>query len=103
MPDRAECMGDVARKAADIGALRDMGGEGDSIKPRPCPRLLIKSGVAKGIDRHRPRLHLDRFALAGQGVGALPVDLDRGESGRHLFDRSEEHTSELPSLMRNSY
>ena len=39
------------------------------------------------MDRHRPRLHLDRFAGARAVIGALAIDLDRRIGGRHLFDR----------------
>jgi hypothetical protein len=43
--------------------------------------------MTKRVDRHRPRLHLDRLALAREVIGALPVDLDRRIGGGHLFDR----------------
>src|SRR3546814_4595216 len=48
-------------------------------------------------------------SIAAEGMATLP-ELDDGERGAIVFtasvaaqDRSEEHTSELQSLMRNSY
>src|SRR3546814_4028434 len=71
-----------------------------------------------------PRLHAEHLhprdaapvphPVAVSGLGVLGPDLDlaalhqffssiRGASMTSHFSRSEEHTSELPSLMRNSY
>src|SRR3546814_5459164 len=47
-----------------------------------------------------------RLALEGSRVGSGVVDglaIDGSEALNHLTVRSEEHTSELQSLMRNSY
>lgn len=47
MPDGAGRAGDVAREAADIGALRDVRGEGDFTKPLAfylvTPRAFIST------------------------------------------------------------
>src|SRR3546814_2268832 len=43
------------------------------------------------------------FAHIAARAGASPVIVDRGERPLKGFDRSEEHTSELQSLMRISY
>ena len=40
------------------------------------------------VDIDRPGGKLDRFAVAGEVVGALAVDLDGGISRRHLVDRA---------------
>src|SRR3546814_7790260 len=42
-------------------------------------------------------------AIALTGAGAIGVDIEPASRARGLLDRSEEHTSELQSLMRISY
>src|SRR3546814_5436930 len=46
-----------------------------------------------------------RRAIAARAEGAIDMTLARGngERGQHFIKRSEEHTSELQSLMRISY
>src|SRR3546814_2732389 len=62
---RAERVRDVARQAADIGALRHMGGKGDGLNlPFPIPVIPDLIRVTKGVNRHAPRLHLHRLALS---------------------------------------
>src|SRR3546814_946547 len=59
--------------------------------------------------RHRPRTRQDRRHLrtlaggAADRAGRQPRGSDGGLSRRHRPPRSEEHTSELQSLMRISY
>src|SRR3546814_4122225 len=53
-----------------------------------------------------PGLHFGRFVLEGAHPVGRQVDGHAGAAARHAAerkDRSEEHTSELQSLMRNSY
>src|SRR3546814_4181975 len=61
--------------------------------------------VADDADRQDHLLDLDGLGLAADldgGLGALPGLLQTGDLDAGL-DRSEEHTSELQSLMRISY
>ena len=44
----------------------------------------------EALDLDRARRQLDRFAAPRQVVGALALDLDRGEAGRHLLDPTDE-------------
>src|SRR3546814_5351739 len=73
---------------------------------RQCagPRLELYASVADhGRDRGADA-DLCRCPLRPAGGGRLaPVAGERGGSGRHADNRSEEHTSELQSLMRISY
>src|SRR3546814_1206148 len=82
-------------------------------------RPAVAFGVGEGIEGHRRLAHvgLDRVGqqvpvgiaivehtLRGAGRLLLqPVDDERRIEGAALIIRSEEHTSELQSLMRNSY
>src|SRR3546814_1681199 len=91
------------------------------IEPRlPVRRNLVGKGVAIPERRQRRRLQQGRDVAqeCGEGLGRLGVEIDEDEPGmlvqgdRHQAEffrvqagkaRSEEHTSELQSLMRNSY
>src|SRR3546814_1547028 len=86
------------REAADLGAVA----AGDAADPR---RLVVHAqqrlvGIAVGITRaHR----IDRGRLAQVQVGGDRQAAEMRGDVRHELDRSEEHTSELQSLMRISY
>src|SRR3546814_5226012 len=82
------------------------------IEPRlPVRRNLVGKGVAIPERRQRRRLQQGRDVAqeCGEGLGRLGVEIDEDEPGmlvqgdRHQAERSEEHTSELQSLMRISY
>src|SRR3546814_3614411 len=64
---------------------------------------VSRESVAAALGLERPTVahHLDRLA----GDGLLEVEFRRltGRQGPGAGRRSEEHTSELQSLMRNSY
>src|SRR3546814_7565994 len=87
----------------------DLGGCDARAEPRRLQRLSI---------RHRPGLHLVarlhlpvRQPVVRVGPAGLPALRRKGpilghavaDDGRHCQPRSEEHTSELQSLMRISY
>src|SRR5579864_6310495 len=71
-------MGDVAGDRADVGSLRDGGGQGRAVGAR-FDELELEY-------RHLPRFKLDRFAGPGAGVGRLSLDLQRRIGWRHLLD-----------------
>src|SRR3546814_7116941 len=83
----------LVRAARPLADLRrgDRGGLGEGAPrrrdPRRRERLLRLPQPLDGLPIHRPRLPADRSREGSEG----------GE------DRSEEHTSELQSLMRISY
>src|SRR3546814_4343481 len=106
------CASDLAAEVAEHGlALAD----------HPVARFVVRAGrvgaggddgevhtvVALGQDppaelgRHVSLGAPDQLDLAGLELGGDAVDGRSGPSQR--LDRSEEHTSELQSLMRNSY
>src|SRR3546814_4546862 len=75
-------------------------------------RVVVQPEAARGLRRQRGEVALDQLelagapALAGGTQRALPCLAQLGEIGRpaeFLGSRSEEHTSELQSLMRISY
>src|SRR3546814_2120405 len=91
------CSSDLEGRCADAIAPRRIGGGG---RRGPVPDGFAGGAVAglrpqqyrrapSGTDRLRPRPNLRRPALF--------------QRGRAAGDRSEEHTSELQSLMRISY
>src|SRR3546814_2918724 len=55
------------------------------------------------LDAYGARLCGDRRAIAGLSGGASRRSGDGGDAGGDRTGRSEEHTSELQSLMRISY
>src|SRR3546814_8078491 len=74
-----------------------------------CSSDLLDSWYWNAGCRHHRRTRRQRFhrgiscvAAAGFADGH-PVVLSRDTAERHAADRSEEHTSELQSLMRHSY
>src|SRR3546814_6122287 len=81
----------------------------------PPPPLAALIQMTSGIDPDANLATIDRAlaeaAARGAAMAFLPemsllLDRDRARSGRHITretDRSEEHTSELQSLMRTSY
>ena len=69
MTDRAERVCDIAREAADIGALGDVGDERDLALPL--------GGDLQRMDRHRAALQFHRFARPGKLIGPLAIHLDR--------------------------
>ena len=85
--EAAERAADVAGDGADVGAPAAFGlehrrqriGHVDEFEP---------------VDLHGTRFELDGFALAREIVGALAVDLDRGEGGRRLHDLADEGRQE---------
>src|SRR3546814_7843766 len=82
------------RRPADPGGAR---GAGD-----PAPGALPAVPCAALLDR--PAGALRQFRLSRPHVGALRhVGVAVGVSGARLCTRSEEHTSELQSIMRISY
>src|SRR3546814_9637610 len=72
------------------------------------PEHARLSGPIDGLPNHASELAVERHmaALARQNVAAgdVPFFLGAGAYRHHVpASRSEEHTSELQSLMRNSY
>src|SRR3546814_6763891 len=61
--------------------------------------------AARGVDRHQPILAVVGLPAQFAGVGDDRVHLGQrcGQAGLAIEARSEEHTSELQSLMRISY
>src|SRR3546814_1283947 len=104
------CSSDLARRHAHLRARRDAGGRADR------PRLSDQFDAAGGLWLLQPLYR--RGARYRAAVRRVPIDpapiysgavADRRRS-RHAaaqrraqFRRSEEHTSELQSLMRISY
>src|SRR3546814_3952025 len=73
-------------------------GEGDSGVHRPASRLRTERVARRGALRELARRPQQRRSDV---VGVLPRSREGG--GCHAVQRSEEHTSELQSLMRTSY
>src|SRR3546814_8869416 len=78
--------------------------------PGSCP----SSGLARRLARQHDRLRAAAHAQLAEQIGhvvargllrdaQLPRDLRVAAALAQQPQRSEEHTSELPSLMRNSY
>src|SRR3546814_4477855 len=75
---------------------------GDQRTPHPQIGFRLVLGFVEVVQRlvhllHRAERPLDLALGAGRGVPVVGLRRQMGE------DRSEEHTSELPSLMRISY
>src|SRR3546814_9985915 len=97
--------------SADLGIILSAC-EAAHISPRSAYALRIRRdgaafrlGWDAAILIARARLADDLLARALTGhEEVIRKDMDAGEITRHRHDnRSEEHTSELQSLMRNSY
>src|SRR3546814_15166644 len=69
----------------------------------PAPETAARAVAADDLD---PDRHLARRGLVGGGIEPAVVagaEYQRDQLHHQLDGRSEEHTSELQSLMRNSY
>src|SRR3546814_9902882 len=69
-------------------------------------RLIAVAAGAKHEDQSSAGMRAQRIERRRDGVGGVGiVDIDgrAGAGDRGAFERSEEHTSELQSLMRISY
>src|SRR3546814_1753422 len=92
---------DLDRRAAEQPLFQLMAGRAVCVRVfverEPCLllRLARQSQVAHGRD-------VDRL-VAVEGADARQQITEREDALHPLFGRSEEHTSELQSLMRNSY
>src|SRR3546814_9225251 len=105
-PVDAGAVGDHPRDGAEAGGDARRGGVGIGGQAVPEHRRVELVGLAVGIDEgarkegmQQRRAHLRRADedLMHEAVFGTP-EADRIEAGR-----SQEHTSELPSLMRLSY
>src|SRR3546814_8919210 len=100
--NRTSSRRDLAGRPADRLADRSDGAPSGPLQDRRSPRLHLTYSVCS---RHRQR-YPDDDVRQHRGLPAVPrshrVDLPAPE-GSHSRPRSEEHTSELPSLMRISY
>src|SRR3546814_5528395 len=67
------------------------------------PALILNPDVGFAGESCRPSARLERHELVGRRRRVSGSDAARSNLGRANADRSEEHTSELQSLMRNSY
>src|SRR3546814_2976235 len=88
--------------------LRVAGTKGKEIlRLRSLELTPVGARAAIEADKQRARAHranTDWFARAGYGLWFHFLDLTTPPSGpRKPYERSEEHTSELQSLMRISY
>ena len=84
VPAGAELGAKITGQGPDVRAARAAHGGVDVEQATVC-------GGPDGRDRelvdgHRPGLELRRGTRPGQPVGALAVDLDRADRGRHLLD-----------------
>src|SRR3546814_1603684 len=93
-----------ARWVGTVGISREAHSEAPG-RPRldPAGPGRPRRGLARGAVPHRVR-HLGAGgAHGGPAGGRLRPRAPRPGGRLHLPERSEEHTSELQSLMRNSY
>src|SRR3546814_4860616 len=67
-----------------------------------APVASRRDGDGEQAIERRHRLARD-LALAGEDIDHVIVQRVHGRGGRRRHPSSEEHTSELPSLMRISY
>src|SRR3546814_10187612 len=82
--------GRVARASLDIERLLQEYHGGDLVKNATRPTLRTSGGAQRTV--------------GGDGAQAFVDKTHRGGRGRReVVGRSEEHTSELQSLLRNSY
>ena len=82
----AQGRAEVAGQGPDVGAARAAHG-GVEVEQVPVAADIRDREL---VDRHRPGRQLGRGARPGQPVGALAVDLDRADRGRHLLDLAGE-------------
>ena len=68
---------EIACDGADVSALAAIG-----FDDRAVP-FMVDQGQA--VDFHRARLQLHHFSVARKIIGALPLNLDGGETWRHLL------------------
>src|SRR3546814_2017534 len=100
---RADCGGD-GRRAAGLGRGNRVERDRDpAIRPRGdvegLPRPAHRAAALRRDGALQLRLDGDRAAAAGRGRAGRAA----GPRSRRAPGRSEEHTSELQSLMRTSY
>src|SRR3546814_1666056 len=95
------CSSDLTTPRRAASYLRTMGRRGVRRDTRP-PRRPTPAGGAMDVVRHRPRRAVLPDVRRLPRPQRDPVRADRG-AGRGAAHRSEEHTSELQSLMRISY
>src|SRR5262249_44175918 len=87
VPEASERAAEVAGERAHIGALAALGGELGVVAIGHPDKL-------EAMDLDRPGLELDHLAVAREVVGALALDLHRGEARRHLLDPAGEARQE---------
>src|SRR3546814_994610 len=91
------CSSDLHREIADRSDIGPTRGElGQALESRV--RVIDRAEVVEAVSRHRGQ----RCEIQVQ-VDAARVELDLAAIGAGADQRSEEHTSELQSLMRISY
>ena len=92
-PPTPERRADVAGDRAHVGAASSSAARCDveHVEAR-CGR----SCDGELVDRDRSRLQLDLLAVAHPLVGALAVDLDRRDRGRHLVDVAHDRSANAP-------
>src|SRR3546814_1379313 len=74
--------------------------------PQPTPALLLDTDAAKRLRQAELLLDISRKVAAIESpddVLETLIAITTAEVGAERGTRSEEHTSELQSLMRNSY
>src|SRR3546814_7370523 len=94
-------MSDVCSSDLPVPALPPPSYDPPPTPPAP-PRT--SSGAILVVDASQPQPSADRAAPAGESRSLSPLGATamRSRAGS-MSNRSEEHTSELQSLMRNSY
>ena len=80
MAETAENAAHIARERPDVGSLAAFGLENRMVRIglSTSARPWMSTGRASSVDL---------LAVARQIIGALALDLDRGEARRHLHDR----------------
>src|SRR3546814_10880928 len=94
------CSSDLAAKAADAAAAGEHAAD-------PAEQAAIAAGrPSRGIATEEAAQHISQASLsieAAQSIWSRRVFKACPGGRRHAASRSEEHTSELQSLMRRSY
>src|SRR3546814_2483782 len=84
------------------GSSQSSTGSDIAFRATQRPLLRVHDSSALHAERHRNRCPLQN--LRGQQAGARQCDIQRtARAAFRAAQRSEEHTSEIPSLMRNSH